>query len=244
MTLLTGTSGRNAIPTHGGFNKSEFTFQDHKFSTSKSNYNEQDHGHRKYAGRNPLNAPKATTESPVMFRRNEINTWREKVLTTPLPGQVAGGFGKLGGSSDASLLQWRMRHGFSQNDPTLSNLLNERAIAPDVLRGAPSRWQSDPYIHSDILVPSVINQNMMEKPTDTLFPVTQKMIRRGKHDHTNLRYHNSPVFEFDSFLDVGTHYTQGVPLHPVDRGLGVKVTRGPLERPLMLSDLPSAPIPV
>lgn len=240
---MTGTSGRNAIQGFGGFNQSEFNIQRHRPDKSSNDFSEQDRSAKSFAGRNPLNPPKAVESSTTMKGANANFDWRERTLSLPIPGQVAGGFGRLPGtSSDTSLLQWKLRHGIGSNDPSLANMLEERNLAP-ALR-ADWQWQADSYLHSDIGVPSVVNQNMMETPTQNVYPAGLKQIRRGKHDHTNLHHHLRPIFEYDSNISTGTHHTHGTPAHPMTEGF--RATKGPLERPLLLSDLPqpAEPMPV
>lgn len=243
MNLSTGTSGRNAISTLGGFNFSEHNIQDHTFSKSKSTYVEQDHVLKKYAGVNPLNPPAVTKAQNTKYGVNKVYEKREQTLPSQPPGQVPGFATRLPfASADTSLLQWKLKHGLGQNDPSLKALIDERSIAPEPYKKAHWRFQADPYFHSDVGVPSAINQNYLDMPTHNTFPGAMKVLRRGQHDHTNLKEHHTPSFINDSNIDVSTHYTQGPPGHPVTAG--VKITRGPLERPLMLSDLPQPPKPM
>jgi hypothetical protein len=240
---MNGTSGRNAIEGFGGFNFSEHNIQRHRFKTPNNDNNEQDHHYKSMAGHNPLNPPKAVDASTQKLRigANPNFDWRERTLSLPVPGQVAGSFGRLPFSSaDTSLLQWKLHHGFGANDPSLLGMIDERGVAPKVR--ADWQWQADPYLHSDIGVPSVIGQNMMETPSQNVFPANKKVIARGSHDHTNLSHHLTPAFANDSNISTGTHYTHGAPAQPVTEGF--RATRGPLERPLLLSDLPMPPQPL
>lgn len=241
--MIAGTSGRNAISTLGGFNFSEYNTQDHTFSKSKASYTEQDHGQRKYAGLNPLNPPHATKAKPSRYGTNKMYEKREQTLTNPVPGQVPGFATRLPfASADTSLLQWKLKHGLGQNDPSLKHLIDERQIAPNKYKTADWQFQADPYYHSDIGVPSVINQNYLDLPTHNTFPAHYRIRRHGKHDHTNLKEHHTPSFKNDSNMSSGNHHTQGS--HLFAGVAGFKMTRGPLERPLMLSDLPQPPTPL
>lgn len=238
-----GTSGRNAIQGFGGFNFSEHNIQRHRPKTFTNDYSAQDHLHEKYSGYNPLNPPKAVDSSTQKLKRgaNANFDWRERTLSLPIPGQVAGSFGKLPFSSaDTSLLQWKLHHGLGSNDPSLVGMIDERGIAPKVR--ADWQWQADPFIHSDIGVPVVINQNMMETPSVNIFPRKSKVLVHGKHDHTNLHHHLRPAIKNDSNSATGTHHTSATPPDPVYGGY--RATRGPLERPLLLSDLPQPPQPM
>ena len=241
--MFTGTSGKDAIQGFGGFNISEFNIQRHRPNSPNGDYSEQDRIATRFAGRNPLNPPKATESTGKFKGANTNYAYRERTLKAPLPGQVAGGFGKLPfASADTSLLQWKLRHGLGSNDPSLVGMIDERSIAPAVR--ADWQYQSDPYLHSDIGVPSVINQNMIERPTQNVYPVNSKMIVRGKHDHTNLQHHTRPARTYDSNSSSGVHHTFSGFSQPVTDG--IHATRGPLERPLLLSDLPqpAQPIPI
>jgi hypothetical protein len=245
------TAGSNAIQGYGGYNISEFNMQDRTWHNKRGNFSQQNRSGIKYAGQNPLNAPKSVptkVQGQMISNRNRKNTdfdWREQTLPDPLPGQVAGGFSALAGaSSDTSLLQWNMRHGFAQNDPNLTGMLNERNIAPSL--GAHWRLQSDPYIHSDVLVPSVVNQNMIENPTINAFPMAAKRGPfRGKNDIMNMEEQRRPAGWNTSNSSVATFHTYTDPLFPVTMGAAgtIKATREPLNRPLLYSDLPSPPIP-
>jgi hypothetical protein len=245
-SALVGTSGRNAIRGFGGYNVSDFNTQDHKFSKSKGNFSQQNRSGTKYAGKNALNAPKAVSKKEQRLP-NGVNPdfdWRERTLPDPLPGQVAGGFERLPfASADTSLLQWKLKHGFGSNDPTLIGMLDERQIAPS---GANWRLQADPYVHSDIGVPSVITQGYPDIPTTNLFPYNNKTHVRGKHDHTNLREQLTPATWNTSNTTVATFHTYSDPEFPVVAGAPgtVKATRDPLNRPLLYSDLPAPPQPV
>lgn len=243
--LSSGTSGRNAIQGFGGFNRSEHNIQHHRPPTPTNTNVEQSHIPKMFAGRNALNNPKSVSESVQKLRVgvNKEYDWRERTLPQDLPGQVAGGFGRLPYSSaDTSLLQWKLHHGFGQNDHALLGLLDERSIAPKVR--SDWQWQSDTYLHSDIGVPSAVNQNMIETPSynHNLFPRSRKKLLRGQHDHTNLKEHHTPSLDNQSNVASGTHYTYGNPGQDVTNGF--RATRGPLERPLLLSDLPQPPQPV
>lgn len=242
--LSAGTSGRNAIPTLGGFNFSEHNIQDHTFAKSKATYVEQDHIPRKYAGLNPLNPPSVTRYNISKFGLNKIYEKREQTLPSQTPGQVQGYPMKLPfGSADTSLLQWKLRHGLGQNDPSLRNLIDERTVAVEPYKTAHWRFQADPYVHSDIGVPSSVNQNYLDMPTHNTFPSNAVIpMRRGRHDHTNMKEHHTPTYYNDSNMASGNHFTQGSHHQPEVEGF--KVTRGPLERPLMLSDLPQPPTPL
>lgn len=241
MIALSGTSGRNAIQGFGGFNVSEFNIQRHRPKDPSGNYSEQDRSAQKFSGRNPLNAPKATDSGGKFRGGNTRFDWRERTLKHSLPGQVAGGFGLLPFSAaDTSLLQWKLHHGLGSNDPSLVGMIDERQVAPKIR--ADWQWQSDPYLHADINVPSVITQNMHEMPTQNVFPSGQKSVIRGKHDHTNLTHHTRPAKNYDSNTSSGIHHSYGSFVKPeVD---GFQATRGPLERPLLLSDLPQPAQPM
>lgn len=243
---LIGTSGKNAIRGFGGYNVSDFNTQDHTFSKHKANFSEQNRSGIKYAGKNALNPPKAVNSKQQRLPNgpNLVTSWREQTLPDPMPAQVAGGFGRLPFSSaDTSLLQWKMKHGFGVNDPALAGMLNEKDIAPSL--GANWRLQSDPYIHSDIGVPSVTTQNYPDLPTTNVFTSAKTHVR-GKHDHTNLREHLTPASWNTSFTTVATFHTYSDPEFPVVAGAPgtVKATREPLNRPLLYSDLPTPPQPV
>lgn len=247
MSSLVGTAGRNAIRGFGGFNISDYNTQDHTYKKHKANFNEQNRNATKYAGVNPLNPPKAVAPKTQRLPNgpNLIDTWREQTLPDPLPAQVAGGFGRLPFSSaDTSLLQWKLKHGYGANDPALVDMLDERNIAP--IPAANWRLQSDPYLHSDVGVPSVVNQNYPDLPTTNLFPTGAKTHVRGKHDHTNLREHTTPTTWNPSFTTVATFHTYSDPEFPVVAGVPgtIKATRDPLNRPLLYSDLPAPPQPV
>jgi len=245
--MFSGTSGRDAIHGFGGFNVSDFSTQDHTFKKHKSNFNEQNRSTFKYAGPNALNPPKATDkkEQKLPNGMNKIYKWREQTLPVPLPGQVAGGFGQIPfASSDTSLLQWKLQHGYGQNDPSLHHLLDEQNIAPRL--EASWRLQSDPYLHSDVGVPSVLGQNYFDLPTSNPYPQNMKHISRGKHDHTNLREQLTPGAWNTSNTSVATFHTYSDPELQVVNGVAgtIKATREPLNRPLLYSDLPAPPQPV
>lgn len=239
---MIGTSTRNAIRGFGGYNKSEFNFQKHARGPSANDFSEQDRSGKQWAGVNPLNNPAAVppSEQSLRFKINQVNDWRERTLALPVPGQVAGGMPRLGyTSADTSRLQWKLHHGLGNNDPSLQGLLQEQRLAPSVR--ADWQWQPESFLHSDIGVPSTLRQNMMETPT-TPFQYRRHAVRRGRHDHHNLQHHHTPAFHNHSHTGTGTHPTSGMPPHPMTSGF--RATRGPLERPLLLSDLPQPPQPV
>lgn len=240
--MQTGTSGRNAIQGFGGFNFSEHNIQRHRPKNFTNDYNEQDHDStKKWAGINPLNPPEATGAQKLKYGANAYNDWRERTLHLPVPGQVAGSFGKLAyASADTSLLQRNLGYGFLAEDPTLRTMLEENEIAPQYY--ASMRHQADPYLHSDVNVPSVIGNNYMDNATHNTFPRHKKHVVRGKHDHTNLKHRHTPAVENNSNVASGTHHTSGIPTDQVTSGY--RITRGPLERPLLLSDLPAPPMPM
>jgi hypothetical protein len=243
---LAGTAGKDAIRGFGGFNVSEYNIQDHRFKKHQANFSQQNRSGTKYAGKNALNAPKSVPKKDQQLPpgSNNVFGWREQTLPDPLPGQVAGGFGRLPFSSaDTSLLQWKMKHGFGQNDPNLTGMLNEQNLAPNP--NAHWRLQSDPFIHSDVGVPSITTQNYMDLPTAQLFPDSAKVHIRGKHDHTNLKEHLTPTTWNPSNTTVATFHTFSNPEFPVVHGVPgtVKATREPLNRPLLYSDLPLPPQP-
>lgn len=243
---LAGTAARNGIHGYGGFNKSEYSIQDHTFKKTKANYNEQNRSGYKYAGKNALNAPKSTSEKQQKLPHgpNQIASWREQTLPASQPAQVAGGFGALPFSSaDTSMLQWRLGHGFGQNDPSLVGMIDERNVAP--IQGANWRLQSDPYLHSDVGVPSVIGQNVFDMPTSNNYPSDQKTHVRGKHDHTNLREHSTPAAWNTSNTTVATFHTYAGTEFPVVGGYAgtINATRDPINRPLLYSDIPRPPQP-
>lgn len=220
---MNGTSGRNGIQGYGGFNFSEHNYQDHHTTSARANFVEQDRSSKGKTGKNPLNAPHATFQQKLPYDPNEINTWREQTLRMPPPGQVAGEFGRLPyGAADTSMLQYKLHHGFAQNDYAIKPLLNQKDIAP--VPGAAFQFQSNPYIHSDVGIPSVVNQNMIETPTREEYPEDEIILIRGRHDHTNMKEHHTPTFVNESNISTGTHMTFGV--HELQR------------RPLLLSDLP------
>lgn len=237
---LVGTSGRNAIPTHGGFNFSEFNTQvrNAQSNSDATGYSGQDYQHKMYNGRNPLNEPKSTTISGKQFGINQDFGWREDKLRPSLPvfpqsntvELTASSQAKFSGS-DRTHLQRSIRHGFGQNDPALQHLLSEQEIAPAIRAGF---WtQSDNYLHSDVGVPSVVSQNLIETGTFNTFPNKMKQVVRGKHEHHNLSHAQRPEMTNYSHTASGTHYRSGNPTHPVIGG-----TRGPLERPVLYSDFP------
>lgn len=239
MKRTTGTSGKNAIRGFGGFNRSEYNIQHHKPGAPANTYTEQDHRHKPFAGINPLNNPRSTTKK-VGYGANTDFAWREQTLHGAVPGQVAGGFGRLPFSSaDTSQLQWKLKHGFVSQDPSLRGMINETDIAPKLR--ADWQWTPDPYLHTDIGVPSVVRQGV-DFGTVNQFPVEKRKIQRGKHDHVNMRLHTHIQTNYDSNTASGTHHTSGQPPSHVTAGL--VATRAPLERPLMLSDLPQPPQPM
>jgi hypothetical protein len=245
-----GTSAKNAIPTHGGFNFSEFNIQKHTHPrTEKSSFTEDDRSRKDLAGRLPLN-PLQSTTTKLYSGVNKAYGWREPTLHTPVPAQVetltseASAAAKAryvgGGPAERSLLARSFRHGFGQNDPALQHLLSEAQTSPDVA-GQPHEYSSDPFLHSDIGVPSAVNQNMIENPTKTAFPVSMRQYHRGRHDHLTLKHERTPAMRNNSHTASGAHHTHASPTHPVINGF--RATRGPLERPLLLSDLPPPPQP-
>lgn len=172
---------------------------------------------------------------------NKAYGWREPTLQLPVPAQVETLTSEQTairkqtyGGSDKSLLARATRHGFGQNDPAIQHLLDEREIAPQ--SDAALEYRSDPFIHSDVGVPSAVNQNMIDNPTYARFPNTLKHHHRGKHDHLGLKHERTPAMRNESHSSSGTHHTQASAPKPVTNGF--RVTRGPLERPLLLSDLP------
>lgn len=243
---LVGTSGRNAIATHGGFNKSEYNIQHHKFYKDPvANYSEQERTHAMLAGPNALNPPSSTKNTRLGYGVNKGQDYREQTLKLPIPAQVAfqpqekTAVAKSQFSSsgvDPSLMSRSFRHGWGQNDPSMQHLLSEQQIAPTVR----AHWtlQADPYLHSDIGVPSAFRQNQMENPTMNRFPVNMKQAPvSGNHDHTNLKEERTPHMHNASNVGSGTHHTYGQPQHPVSNGF--RATNDPLQRPLLLSDLPA-----
>lgn len=227
-----GTSTRFEIAPKGGYNFSEHNIQDRGRATPRANFSEQNRPTTTQT--NALNAPAATKAQKPVFGVNESNDFKERTWTQPPPGQVPGLPQPAFGSADTSMLQWKMGHGFAQNDPALHGLLDERQIAPSP--DAAWQWQADAYIHSDVGVPSVTNQNWLERPTYNSFPASRKKhILPGRHDHTNLKEHHTPTVDNDSNMSSGNHYTNGAFLQ--------EFTRGPLEGPLLLSDLPPIPEP-
>lgn len=249
VSVMTGTAAKNAIPTHGGFNFSEFNIQKHTHPrTEHSTFSEQDRTHTKYAGRDPLNPPFSTSQGnqKLYSGLNKDYGWREPTLKLPVPAQVQtlttettarlqAGFS----GSDSTYANRAFRHGFGQNDPALQHLLSDSQIAPSAV-GA-REWLADPYVHSDVGVPSAVNQNMLDNPTKAPFPVSRKEWYRANHDHLRLKHERTPAMLNDSNVASGTHHTHGMHTHPVTNGF--RATRGPLERPLLLSDLPAPPMP-
>jgi hypothetical protein len=244
-----GTSAKNAIPTFGGFNFSEFNTQRHThLRTEHSTFSEQERTHKQFSGRDPLNSKWSTTESnqKMYSGLNKAYGWREPTLAVPVPAQVETLTNEVTarrkqtfGGSDKSLLARATRHGFGQNDPALQHLLDEREIAPRT--NAALEWTSDPFVHSDVGIPSVVSQNLVDNPTKTRFPVSMKEHHRGKHDHLQLKHERTPALRNESHSGSGTHHTHATPTNPVTNGF--RATRGPLERPLLLSDLPAPETP-
>lgn len=239
-----GTAAKNAVPTFGGFNFSEFNIQKHTHPrTEHSTFSEQERTHQQFSGRDPLNSKWSTSEQNQKMRSglNKAYGWREPTLQLPVPAQVETLTSEQTairkqtyGGSDKSLLARATRHGFGQNDPAIQHLLDEREIAPQ--SDAALEYRSDPFIHSDVGVPSAVNQNMIDNPTYARFPNTLKHHHRGKHDHLGLKHERTPAMRNESHSSSGTHHTQASAPKPVTNGF--RVTRGPLERPLLLSDLP------
>lgn len=244
--VIKGTSARNAIPTHGGFNFSEFNIQKHTHPrTEHSTFSEQDRTHKQFAGRNPLN-PTDSTTTKLQPGLNKAYGWREPTLQLPVPTQVqtlpaekSSLYQRSFQGYDASLLRRNLRHGFGQNDPTLQHLMTDQEIAPSAAGAL--EWRADPFKHSDVGVPSAVNQNMRDNPTKTRFPHHHKEYHHGRHDHISLKHDRTPAMHNRSHIASGTHHTHGMPAHPVTNGF--RATRGPLERPLLLSDLPAIPGP-
>jgi hypothetical protein len=247
--MNTGTSGKKAIPTHGGFQFSEFNIQKHVHPRGEeSTFYEDSRSSKQYAGRDPLNPPFSTNETnqKLYHGMNKAYGWREPTLHTPVPGQVATSTKEMTARNissfqgrDVTLLGRSVRHGFGQNDPALQHLLSDDQISPSVVNA--SEYLYDPYLHSDIGVPSVVTQNMMNNPTKSVFPVHKKQYHRGKHDHLGLKHERTPAMRNNSHTGTNAHHTHAVPPHPVVNGF--RATRGPLERPLLLSDLPMGPTP-
>jgi hypothetical protein len=238
---LRGTAGRNAIPTHGGFNKNEYNIQirDARNNSDSSGYSGQDHQHVMYSGRNPLNPPSSTTDTGKQYGINDAYGWREDKLRPSLPAFVESNTVELSAKhralqsvSNQTHLQMNFRHGFGQNDPALQHLISEQNIAPQIQA---DYWShSDEYLHSDIGVPSMVNQNLIETATSNNFPADKVQITRGNHKHHNLTHSKTPKMHNRSHTSTGTHYRSGNPTHPVIHG-----TVGPLQRPTLLSDFPS-----
>jgi len=241
MQFISGTAGRNAIPTHGGFNFSEFNIQDHKPGPDpRSNYNEQERTHDKYAGRNPLNPPSSTSDKTPGFGLNKAYGWREDTLRSAPPAQSSAIERTMmlqsafRGASGETLFSRALRHGHGQNDPSLQHLLAEKAIAPPVSKSLV--LDPDSYYHSDVGVPSAVNQNLMERATANVFMESKKVRRLGKHQHQHLEVERRPFMANDSNSATGTHHTMAVPGQPVTSGFRA-------DRPLMLSDLAPPPAP-
>lgn len=243
-----GTAAKNAIPTFGGFNFSEFNTQKHTHPrTEHSTFSEQERTHKQYSGRDPLNSKWSTSEGNQKLRTglNKAYGWREPTLQLPVPAQVETMTSeqtalrkKQFGGSDKSLLARATRHGFGQNDPAIQHLIDERNVAPNP---DPVEYSADPYVHSDVGVPSAVNQNMIDNPTFARFPQSAKQYHHGKHDHIAMKHERTPAMRNESHTSSGAHHTQATPTNPVTNGF--RATRGPLERPLLLSDLPAVETP-
>ena len=241
MMLVSGTSGRNAIPTHGGFNFSEYNIQDHKPGPDpRSNFNEQERVHKEWAGRNPLNPPKSTSDKSSGFGLNKAYGWREDTLSGVPAAQsssvekTAGLQAAFRGRSGETLFGRALRHGHAQNDPSLQHMLSQAQIAPAV--PSTDRLDPDSYYHSDVGVPSVISQNLLEHATQNAFAEGMKVRRVGKHQHQHLDVERRPFMINNSNSGTGTHHTHAMPGFPVVSGFRA-------DRPLMLSDLPTPPAP-
>jgi hypothetical protein len=239
--LLSGTSGRNAIPTHGGFNFSEYNIQDHKPGPSNgADFSEQERIHKEWAGRNPLNPPKSTSDKSSGFGLNKAYGWRENTLSGVPAAQsssverTSGLQATFRGASGESLFGRALRHGHGQNDPALQHMLYQSQIAPAVQSN--DRLDPDSYYHSDVGVPSVISQNLLEHATQNAFQEGLKVRRTGKHHHQHLDVERRPFMINTSNSGTGTHHTQAMPHFPVVSGFRA-------DRPLMLSDLPAPPAP-
>lgn len=239
------TAAIEQIPTHGGFNFSEFNIQDHKpGSDPRANFNEQDRRHVMFAGRNPLNPPSSTSERKPTFGLNQAYGWREQNLGLAAPAQVplverTFEYQRVFSGADPYALSRAVRHGWAQNDPALSHMLDERKVAPGVK--APWHSQSDAFLHTDVGVPSVVGLNYPDNSTYNVFPKHLRKVVRGTHDHTNLRHERTPEVHNFSHASSATHHTRAHPGH--QEVTGFRATTGPLERPLLLSDLPPPPTP-
>ena len=236
MKLMSGTSGRNAIPTHGGFNFSEFNFQDHKPGADpRANYNEQERQHKMFSGRNPLNEPWSTSQTQTGFKGpNEVYGWREDTLQRAVPAQVPDRE-RTFSMSTSSVAGRAFRHGFGQNDPSLQHMIEETSIAP--APRAPWQFQPDPFVHSNVGVPSPLTHNFHDLSTRNSFPGALTFTsKRNNHDHVNLAEERKPSVMNHSNVSNGTHWTHGTGPMPVTDGF--RATQGPLSRPLLLSDLP------
>lgn len=243
-----GTSAKNAIPTFGGFNFSEFNTQKHTHPrTEHSTFSEQERTHQQFAGRDPLNSKWSTSEKnqKMYSGLNKAYGWREPTLKLPVPAQVetltseqTAARKQAFGGSDKSLLARATRHGFGQNDPAIQHMIDERSVAP---APQPLEYSADPFLHSDVGVPSAVNQNMIDNPTYARFPQSLKQHYRGKHDHITLKHERTPAMRNESHTSSGAHHTQAAPTKPVTNGF--RINRGPLERPLLLSDLPPVSTP-
>ena len=238
---LVGTSGRNAIATTGGFNFSEFNIQEHDLrnDSDAGGYSAQDRQKKMYSGRNPLNPPQSTTGTGETFGINKEWGWRENKLPHLLPAYPQSNTVELTPAaqsrfdgSDSSYVQRAFRQGFGQNDPAIQHMIDEREIAPEIRGDMYTR--ADSYLHSDVGVSSVINQNLIETGTFNNFPKEHRQIVRGTHEHQNLTAGHTPRMINLSNAASGTHHRSGNPQHPVLQG-----TRGPLERTTLYSDFPN-----
>ena len=186
------TAAIDQIAPKGGYNISEFNIQDHRPAKHPGvNFSEQRRTHERYAGRNPFNPPGATGEKVPQFGKvNEAYGWREQTLQAFVPAQVPvrertfAYQAAFSGEPERFHMPRAIRHGFASNDPTLAHLLDELQVAPMTQA---SHWsQSDDYLHADIGIPSTRNQNYLDNPTRNQFPVHEKTVHRGKHDHHNM----------------------------------------------------------
>lgn len=241
------TAAIDQIAPKGGYNISEFNIQDHRPTIHPGvNFSEQRRTHERYAGRNPLNPPGATDEKRPQFGKlNEAYGWREQTLQAFVPAQVPvrertfAYQAAFSGEPEQFHMPRAIRHGFASNDPTLAHLLDERQVAPITQA---SHWsQSDDYLHADVGIPSTRNQNYLDNPTRNQFPVHEKTVRRGKHDHHNMLEDRKPEFRNHSSLSSGNHVTQGHHHAPLTSGMALSEFK--FDRPLMLSDLAAAPQP-
>lgn len=239
---LIGTSGRNAIPTHGGFNNNEYNIQirNARNNSDSTGYSGQDHQHKMYSGRNPLNPPESTGNTGKAYGINDSYGWREDKLRPSFPSfvesntvELTAAHRALYSGNDQTHLQMNFRHGFGQNDPALQHLISEQNIAPQIQA---DYWShSDEHLHSDVGVPSHVNQNLLENGTFNVFPrdVKHKDHVRGHHEHHNITHSRTPKMHNRSNSTTATHHRSGNPTHPVVHG-----TIGPFQRPTLLSDFP------